>query len=602
MGRLTAVSRLRFATLVVMLLSVGISYQAAAQAQQQQEPPLPTWRDTGIVLPGADLRVPGGGYLQYHRVCFDSVQPNIIYMSDDKGGIVSYNWATAEHAHVTSLPYRFCAGENRSDVGNGKPNDSATGFRFPEQVDASPLALEASLAQDGTRLAYKSAQGVLQLSTDGGATWNPRHSSLDGQIGRVVPSVADARALYTVVQHKEQPEPNETAYSIYFSPDGGLTWQERYRGEAFYGGYRTAAGISLAAIPNAPVDVIFLMINSGVGGGSSYHTEVYVSGDGARSFRPAWQWQLSRTLQIVHTREGLLRLDYSFYGSKGNQPAAFRPILALSTDGGKSWQALPDPPLVTEEGGFIPVGSMSASISAPNNVFISQGSAPLLWSHDGGRSWRKIESDVISGGAIAPIHITPYLPLSVLGTRGGHLYVLDIPQAGNHLSEAALPNGSPGGAYFKETGHNLSGLFGGYWQTHGGLAQQGYPITEPFMEVSATEGKVYLVQYFQRAVFEYHPENKPPYDVLLSLLGVRDYRSRYPAGAPDQAPTSDAGAILFPETAHRLGGAFLSYWQSHGGLSQQGYPITEEFQAKSPLDGKTYTMQYFERAVFELHP
>ena len=40
------------------------------------------------------------------------------------------------------------------------------------------------------------------------------------------------------------------------------------------------------------------------------------------------------------------------------------------------------------------------------------------------------------------------------------------------------------------------------------------------------DGKTYTVQYFERAVFELHPENQPPYNVLLSLLGRQASQSR----------------------------------------------------------------------------
>ena len=46
----------------------------------------------------------------------------------------------------------------------------------------------------------------------------------------------------------------------------------------------------------------------------------------------------------------------------------------------------------------------------------------------------------------------------------------------------------------------------------------GYPITEEFQEKTTTDGKTYLVQYFERVRFEWHPENQPPYDVLLGHL------------------------------------------------------------------------------------
>ena len=155
---------------------------------------------------------------------------------------------------------------------------------------------------------------------------------------------------------------------------------------------------------------------------------------------------------------------------------------------------------------------------------------------------------------------------------------------------------------FPETGKTVTGRFLQYWDQNGGLPQQGYPISGEMQERSDLDGKTYLVQYFERAVFEAHPENQLPYDVLLSQLGTFRYREKYPNGAPGQRANNTAGSVLFRETGKRVGGRFLTYWQVHGGLAQQGYPISEEFTEQSDLDGNTYTVQYFERAVFELHP
>ena len=58
----------------------------------------------------------------------------------------------------------------------------------------------------------------------------------------------------------------------------------------------------------------------------------------------------------------------------------------------------------------------------------------------------------------------------------------------------------------------------------------------------------------------------------------------------------------FPETGQIVGGTFLRYWQGYGGLAQFGLPRTREFEERSPYDNKLYTVQYFERARFELHP
>ncbi len=101
--------------------------------------------------------------------------------------------------------------------------------------------------------------------------------------------------------------------------------------------------------------------------------------------------------------------------------------------------------------------------------------------------------------------------------------------------------------FFPETNHVVRGRFWQYWNEHGGLAQQGYPISDEFPEVSLTDGKSYTVQYFERAVFEYHPDYAGTlYEVLLSLVGVDAYQAKYPQGAPDQHPTPTASSSPKP--------------------------------------------------------
>src|SRR5207244_3089012 len=102
----------------------------------------------------------------------------------------------------------------------------------------------------------------------------------------------------------------------------------------------------------------------------------------------------------------------------------------------------------------------------------------------------------------------------------------------------------------------------------------------------------YLVQYFERAVLEYHPENAgSPFTVLAAQLGTYQYRQRYgAAGAPGQAASS-VNPRFFAATGKTLGGLFRAYWESHSGLLRQGYPISDEFSEVSPLDGRPYTVQ-----------
>jgi len=155
------------------------------------------------------------------------------------------------------------------------------------------------------------------------------------------------------------------------------------------------------------------------------------------------------------------------------------------------------------------------------------------------------------------------------------------------------------GACFAETGRCLADPFLAYWQQHGGLAQFGFPLTDERWE-TLEDGRPYVVQYFERARFERHPENAPPYDVLLGQFGRQLYLldPAFPrANAADPLP----GAAYFAETGHNVRGRFLDYWGANGGLAQFGLPLSEEIRERLE-DGQDYTVQYFERARLELHP
>ena len=153
---------------------------------------------------------------------------------------------------------------------------------------------------------------------------------------------------------------------------------------------------------------------------------------------------------------------------------------------------------------------------------------------------------------------------------------------------------------FPETGHCARGRFLAYWLGHGGLALNGYPLSDEFAQ-RLEDGREYTVQYFERVRLELHPENPPPYDVLLGQFGRRIL-----AGVPD-APTAPVpprvggATIYFPQTGHNVGRRFADYWAINGGLAQFGYPLSELFEERLE-DGRVYAVQYFERARFEHHP
>jgi hypothetical protein len=158
--------------------------------------------------------------------------------------------------------------------------------------------------------------------------------------------------------------------------------------------------------------------------------------------------------------------------------------------------------------------------------------------------------------------------------------------------------GASGNRYFQDTGHNLSGPFRAYWESHGSLTVLGFPITEEF-DAASSDGKIYKQQYFERARLEYHPESPPPADVQVGLLGVWAAQE-HGASTASQAQSATGGQF-FPETGQSLQ-TFRAWWNANGALNLFGFPISPELQERNVQDGKTYTVQYFERNRLELHP
>ena len=108
----------------------------------------------------------------------------------------------------------------------------------------------------------------------------------------------------------------------------------------------------------------------------------------------------------------------------------------------------------------------------------------------------------------------------------GHTGRWALAQRGMDPSDTAT-GPKAGARYFPETEHNLGGAFLRYWDENGGLMTFGYPITEEFVEQNAEDGQSYIVQYFERARFEYHPEYAGTHsEVLLGLLGNEMLRER----------------------------------------------------------------------------
>ena len=160
--------------------------------------------------------------------------------------------------------------------------------------------------------------------------------------------------------------------------------------------------------------------------------------------------------------------------------------------------------------------------------------------------------------------------------------------------------------------HCITG-FRAYWQEHGGLPIFGYPISEERSELNADTGGTYTTQWFERNRFEAHPENQPPYHVLLGRLGV-DRLGQLGRAWQNLPKAAESAPHYFAETGHAIAhGPFWRYWSSHGlewdgrpGKSYQeslalfGLPISEPAMETNPSGDRVLT-QWFERARFEDH-
>ncbi len=190
------------------------------------------------------------------------------------------------------------------------------------------------------------------------------------------------------------------------------------------------------------------------------------------------------------------------------------------------------------------------------------------------------------------------LAIGLLALKPGGAYA----QAQQPTQPLPPPAPQAFGHFFPETEQAVGGTFYNFWYNNGALARIGYPISTELQERSETDNKLYLMQYFERGVIEWHPELRAPNNVQLSPIGTYLYKALYPRGATGQQPNTTSGSVSFRDTGKRLGGKFLDFWRKNGGQTGFGSPITDEFMQQSVTDGKTYRVQYFQRAIFELHP
>ncbi len=305
-----------------------------------------------------------------------------------------------------------------------------------------------------------------------------------------------------------------------------------------------------------------------------------------------------------------------------------------------------------------PTRALAASACAPNPAPAPRGQRTINVSTPS--SGQSVSSAIIVRGTANPgssFRVVLYgddsreLAARNVGPVNGEEFVVALPYRTEREQEGCLwlfntvgPNwsGNPinviqvrvllratiGACYPEAGGSCTDDHFQRFWSGNGGLYQFGFPVAAAQLERDG-DGREYLVQYFERARFEYHPEQAgTKYDVLLGLLGSELTAARRaegevvflalprPGGCGAEATDCQAGATRwFAATGHSLGQgagqgnedanlagvAIAEQWANRGGLTVYGYPISEVLPEQG-YDGHTYFVQYFERHRLEYHP
>jgi hypothetical protein len=482
------------------------------------------------------------------------------------------------------------------------------------QQNTDLLLLSAQPESYGSKIYYGIASGrvtaYLVKSSDAGQTWQNMNFQprLRTDVTLAV-HPSQAGVLYTISDVIVNSNNTTTSATIYRSEDGGNNWKATQTLTANLGGAGGEVNVRLQLPVSKLAGPDFLQVFFRQSGTEGYNRPslgkfvYFLSTDKGDTFSKVFEDRYIGGLGfdgVTQDYKGALYTVRKIFCSPvpGNCGAVKAP--QVSFNGGTTWEplGLPDADQI-----YVAPSAINVIYAMTHNPTDDSAPAQLYRSTDQGKTWTRLEN--VPQKVYPGLLVTDYLPLGLVlldGNSKAYYY---------NDSTAEKPQTRPFTAiyandFYPETMHNLGGVFRGYWQAKGGLAQFGYPKTEVFREVNPSDGKIYPVQYFERNRFEWHAENTgTQYEVLLGLLGNQLTEVRRAAGETPFKPAENAnqpGGAYFPETRHNLSNLFRGYWEQNGGLAIYGYPVSESFEEVNPDDGHTYTVQYFERNRFEYHP
>ena len=158
---------------------------------------------------------------------------------------------------------------------------------------------------------------------------------------------------------------------------------------------------------------------------------------------------------------------------------------------------------------------------------------------------------------------------------------------------------------FRETNHTVAGAWLDWYRANGDTDNAGYPLSEVIQDPLTGQ----MVQYFQRLVLEWHPENQTDQRLQRRLLGDIIYPGADPVvdekdapPGPSQyfplSPDKPTGLGHFVANSTRTGQQiyFKDFFDRQGGVAAFGFPKEE------PKLRNGFWTQRFQAAVFAYHP
>jgi photosystem II stability/assembly factor-like uncharacterized protein len=407
---------------------------------------------------------------------------------------------------------------------------------LPDGATVNDLLLQPS-RQDRLVAALGAPSGGVAISS-GGENWSSENRGLAGRyVNAIVSDPHDADTLYAGLSRD----------GVGWSADGGDTWK------LLHVGLPAGAAVWSLAVDAHDSLTILAGTDQGLFVTADQGDHWTVGGQGLPGVAAALiDDPAHRGWFLAGTGSGLYR----------------------SVDGGMHWQAVPGALAGLALTRVIrdPVVASTLLAATPGGVYQSK---------DGGLTWTGFGLGMpMPGGATA---VAAAGPVDYAGGPHG-IYSLS--------PTSPVSSAARGVTYYAVVGHSIPEPFLSFWKAHGGLPVFGYPRTEPIHE-----GGV-LVQYFQRARFEYHPGI---HGVVLTPLGSAFTKGRS-FGTVARFKNGPL-RIYVPQTRHSLGKPFLDFWQKHGGAAVFGYPISEVVQEENgDGTGTAYVTQYFQNARLEYHP